>query len=278
MAHPRFSFRKHDVIRPYQVDGALDVIYNLACPASPPKYMADPIRTLKTCILGAEHALQLAVEKGAVVLQASTSEVYGDPEVNPQPENYRGSVNTYGPRACYDEGKRAAETLFHDYRAEHGARVRVARIFNTYGPRMDPDDGRVVSNFICQALMGEDITVYGGGAQTRSFCYVEDLICGLMALADAPDSIWQPVNLGNPGEFMIRTLAEKVQARLPGASRLVARALPADDPKQRCPDITRARAVLGWQPSIALDEGLTRTIPYFASQIAARSAVQLTEA
>lgn len=278
MSHPWFSFRKHDVTQPYLVEGAVDVIYNLACPASPPKYMADPIKTLKTCLLGAEHALQLAVQTGAVVLQASTSEVYGDPEINPQPESYRGNVNTCGPRACYDEGKRAAETLFHGYHTEHGARVRVARIFNTYGPRMDPDDGRVVSNFICQALMGEDITVYGDGAQTRSFCYVDDLVRGLMALADAPDSIWQPVNLGNPGEFTIRGLAEKVQARLQGASRLVTRALPVDDPKQRCPDITRARALLGWQPEITLDEGLSRTIPYFAGQIAARCDVQRTEA
>ena len=268
MDHPNFVFRRHDVTVPYAVEGPVDVIYNMACPASPSKYQLDPLRTLKINILGAEHALDLAVEKGAIVLQASTSEIYGDPEISPQPETYRGNTNTYGPRACYDEGKRVAETLFHDYRERLGARVRVARIFNTYGPRMDPEDGRVVSNFICQALTGEAITLYGDGSQTRSFCYVNDLVRGLMALIDVPDQVNMPVNLGNPEEITIRDLAMNLRDRIGGASALIFRDLPVDDPMQRCPDISLARRLLDWAPWVPLDEGLTRTIPYFAAELA----------
>jgi UDP-glucuronate decarboxylase len=268
MDNPAFEFRRHDVLVPFTVDGRVDVIYNLACPASPPKYQRDPIRTFKTSILGAEHALQLAVEKQAIVLQASTSEVYGDPDISPQVESYNGNTNTFGPRACYDEGKRAAETLFHDYRERRGARIRVARIFNTYGPRMDPEDGRVMANFICQALRGEALTLYGDGSQTRSFCFVDDLVRGLLALTDAPDHIDMPVNLANPEELTIHDLAVKLQARIGSASTLVFRDLPTDDPRRRCPDIARARRLLNWSPRVALTEGLTRTIPYFAEHLA----------
>lgn len=278
MDHPRFSFRRHDVSQPYTVEGHLDVIYNLACPASPPKCQLDPIKTLKTCILGAEHALQLAVAKGAVVLQASTSEVYGDPDVTPQPEGYHGNVNTFAPRVCYDEAKRAAETLVHSYHAKLGARIRVARIFNTYGPRIDPEDGCVVSNFICQALEGDDITIYGDGFQTQSFCFIEDLVRGIVALADAPDTAFEPLNLGNQGEFSIRTLAQMVLEKVPGSSRLVGHELPVDDPKRRKPDITRAHRLLNWQPWITLEDVLDRTFPYLAEELAARNAGRVTEA
>ncbi|WP_050929466.1 UDP-glucuronic acid decarboxylase family protein [Aestuariivita boseongensis] len=267
--HPKFAFRKHDVIEPYSVQGPVDLIYNMACPASPPKYQADPIKTLKVSIFGAENALKLALEKNAVVLQASTSEVYGDPEVSPQSEDYWGNTNSFGPRSCYDEGKRAAETLFHDYHERYGVRIRIARIFNTYGPRMDPEDGRVVSNFICQSLKGTDITVYGDGSQTRSFCYVDDLLDGLMALVQAPDDVFYPVNVGNPGEFTINELAHILQDLVPSNSKLVHEPLPVDDPKQRCPDIRLAERVLGWKPKVSLSEGLQKTIPYFAAELRA---------
>jgi UDP-glucuronate decarboxylase len=263
--HPRFELVEHDVVEPYDAD--VDEIYNLACPASPPHYQRDPVYTMKTSWLGALNLLDLAVRRGARILQASTSEVYGDPAVHPQPESYWGNVNTIGIRSCYDEGKRAAETLFFDYHRTRGADIKVVRIFNTYGPRMDPDDGRVVSNFIVQALRGEDLTVYGDGSQTRSFCFVDDLVDGLVAMMASPASVTGPVNLGNPGEFTMLELADKVLARVGGPSRIVHRPLPADDPKLRRPDISAARELLGWQPTITLDEGLDRAIPYFRSRI-----------
>ncbi len=263
--HPRFELVEHDVVEPYDAD--VDEIYNLACPASPPHYQRDPVYTMKTAWLGALNLLDLAVRRGARILQASTSEVYGDPAVHPQPESYWGNVNTIGIRSCYDEGKRAAETLFFDYHRTRGADIKVVRIFNTYGPRMDPDDGRVVSNFIVQALRGEDLTVYGDGSQTRSFCFVDDLVDGLVAMMASPASVTGPVNLGNPGEFTMLELADKVLARVGGPSRIVHHPLPADDPKLRRPDISIARELLGWQPTITLDEGLDRAIPYFRSRI-----------
>ena len=266
LGHKRFRFIRADVIDPIRIDGPLDEIYNLACPASPLLYQLDPIHTFRTCVIGAMNVLELAREKKARVQQASTSEVYGDPEFSPQPESYRGSVNTVGPRACYDEGKRAAETLFYEYGARQGVDVRIARIFNTYGPRMSLDDGRVVSNFVVQALTNADITIYGEGLQTRSFCYVDDLVEGLIRLmaSDTKD----PVNLGNPGEFTMIELAEKVLAMTGSHSRLVKFPLPEDDPRQRKPDIFRAFAIMGWQPTIALEQGLERTISYFAAEIA----------
>lgn len=262
---PRFELMRHDVTFPLYVE--VDQVYNLACPASPIHYQTDPVQTMKTSVHGAINMLGLAKRKGARILQASTSEVYGDPEVHPQPEGYWGNVNPIGTRACYDEGKRAAETLFFDYNRQYGVRVKVARIFNTYGPRMHPDDGRVVSNFVCQALRGHDLTVYGDGLQTRSFCYVDDLVSGLMALMDTDDSIIGPLNLGNPGEYTMLELAEAV-IRLTGSrSRVVHKPLPADDPKQRRPDIARARDLLGWQPTVALDDGLAKTIHFFRSVV-----------
>ncbi len=262
---PRFELMRHDVTFPLYVE--VDQVYNLACPASPIHYQTDPVQTMKTSVHGAINMLGLAKRKGARILQASTSEVYGDPEVHPQPEGYWGNVNPIGTRACYDEGKRAAETLFFDYNRQYGVRVKVARIFNTYGPRMHPDDGRVVSNFVCQALRGHDLTVYGDGLQTRSFCYVDDLVSGLMALMDTDDSIIGPLNLGNPGEYTMLELAEVV-IRLTGSrSRVVHKPLPADDPKQRRPDIARARDLLGWQPTVALDDGLAKTIHFFRSVV-----------
>ena len=268
-SHRNFEFIQHDVTEPYDIDGSLDVIYNMACPASPPKYQENPIHTLMTSVSGALHALLLAQKTSAVVLQASTSEVYGDPIISPQRESYWGNVNSFGPRACYDEGKRAAETLFHDFHERFGVRIRVARIFNTYGPRMDPNDGRVVSNFICQALSGEDITVYGDGSQTRSFCYIDDLLDGLIALAEAPDEICFPVNLGNPGEFTIDELQQIVREMTGTASRAIYQKLPQDDPKQRQPDIALARQVLNWEPKVALRDGLAKTVPYFAAELGA---------
>ena len=261
LAHPNFEALRHDVTFPLYVE--VDEIYNLACPASPVHYQFDPVQTTKTSVVGAINMLGLAKRVKAKIFQASTSEVYGDPTVHPQTEDYRGNVNPIGPRACYDEGKRCAETLFFDYFRQHKTRIKVVRIFNTYGPRMHPNDGRVVSNFIVQALKGEDITLYGEGTQTRAFCYVDDLIEGFIRLMNTDDSITGPINIGNPHEITVRELAETV-IRLTGArSNLVHRPLPADDPTQRCPNITQAREVLGWEPKIELETGLGKTIAYF---------------
>ncbi len=260
MDNPNFEFVEHDVIEPFYVE--VDQIYNLACPASPPHYQYDPIKTAKTSVMGALNMLGLAKRVKARILQASTSEVYGDPEIHPQPESYRGCVNTIGIRSCYDEGKRMAETLFFDYHRQHGVDIRVIRIFNTYGPRMNPNDGRVVSNFIVQALRGEDITVYGDGTQTRSFCYVDDLIEGMYRMMNT-EEFTGPVNIGNPGEFTMLELANKVIELTGSKSQLVHRPLPSDDPLQRKPVIELAEEKLGWQPTIALEEGLKRTIEYF---------------
>lgn len=258
--NPRFSMMEHDVTRPY--DAEVDRIYNLASPASPPHYQRSPIQTTLTNVLGVVHALEIGARHGARVLQASTSEVYGDPDVHPQPESYRGSVNPIGIRACYDEGKRCAESLVMDYHRTRGVSIRLARIFNTYGPRMAPDDGRVVSNFIVQALRGEDLTVYGDGAQTRSFCYVDDLVDGLVRLMEHEEETG-PVNLGNPTEFTVLELAEEVLRLTGSRSRVVFRPLPSDDPRQRRPVIDRARRVLGFEPSVTLAGGLQRTVEYF---------------
>ena len=264
-ADPRFELMRHDVTFPLYVE--VDEIYNLACPASPIHYQFDPVQTTKTSVHGAINMLGLAKRLKAKIFQASTSEVYGDPDVHPQSEDYRGMVNPIGPRACYDEGKRCAETLFFDYYRQHGLRIRVARIFNTYGPRMHPNDGRVVSNFIMQALKGEPITLFGDGSQTRAFCYVDDLINGFVRLMDAPDALTGPVNLGNPQELSIGSLAEKIVAMTGSKSKIILKPLPQDDPKQRCPDITLARSALGWEPIVPLDTGLSRTIAYFEAQI-----------
>ena len=262
LENPRFELIRHDVIDPFKVE--VDRIFNLACPASPVHYQYNPIKTVKTSVMGAITCLGLAKRVEARILQASTSEVYGDPEVHPQPEEYRGNVNPIGLRACYDEGKRCAETLFFDYHRENKVDIRVIRIFNTYGPRMRPDDGRVVSNFIVQALKGEDLTIYGDGSQTRSFCFVDDLLEGMMGVMEQEKTVG-PVNLGNPTEFTIRELAEKVLERVDSSSKLVEMPLPSDDPTQRKPDISLAKDVAGWTPGIELDEGLDRTIPYFRS-------------
>ena len=256
----RFESVRHDITFPLYVE--VDEIFNLACPASPVHYQFDPVQTTKTSVMGAINMLGLAKRVKAKVFQASTSEVYGDPTVHPQSEDYRGNVNPLGPRACYDEGKRAAETLFFDYQRQHRVRIKVARIFNTYGPRMHPNDGRVVSNFIVQALRGEDITLYGDGSQTRAFCYVDDLIEGFVRLMASDDSVTGPVNLGNPHEISVRELAEHVLRLTASRSRLVFQ--PQDDPLQRCPDISLARRTLGWEPKVPLDEGLRRTIAYFS--------------
>ena len=261
LAHPQFEAMRHDINFPLFVE--VDQIFNLACPASPVHYQFDPVQTTKTSVLGAIHVLGLAKRVKARVLQASTSEVYGDPTVHPQTEDYRGNTSITGPRACYDEGKRCAETLFFDYHRQHRVGIKVARIFNTYGPRMHPDDGRVVSNFIVQALRGQDITLYGDGMQTRAFCYVDDLIDGLVRLMASPEDVTGPINLGNPHEIPVRELAARIVALTGARSKLVHRPLPADDPMQRCPDITRARETLGWEPRIDLDTGLARTIGYF---------------
>ncbi len=259
-----FELIRHDVTHPLYLE--VDEIYNLACPAAPGHYQYNPIKTIKTSVVGAINMLGLAKRVRAKFLHASTSEVYGDPDVHPQPEDYRGSVNPIGPRACYDEGKRAAETLCFDYRRANRVNIRVVRIFNTYGPRMHPFDGRVVSNFIRQALTGEDITIYGDGSQTRSFCYVDDLIDGIMKMMNAPDDFPGPVNLGNPDEFTIRELAELVVELTGSRSKIAAaRAMPDDDPHRRQPDITLARSRLGWQPTVPLREGLSRTISWFRS-------------
>ena len=260
---PQTSFEamRHDICFPLYVE--VDEIYNLACPASPIHYQFDPVQTTKTSVLGAINMLGLAKRVKAKIFQSSTSEIYGDPTVHPQKEEYRGNVNTLGPRACYDEGKRCAETLFFDYWRQHKLRIRVARIFNTYGPRMHPNDGRVVSNFIVQALKGEAITVYGDGSQTRAFCYVDDLIEGFVRLMAAPDSVTGPINLGNPVETTVVELAEKIISMTGSRSKLEHRPLPVDDPIQRCPDISRAKETLGWQPRVALETGLQHTIAYF---------------
>ncbi len=262
LENPRFELIRHDVVDPFKVE--VDRIFNLACPASPVHYQYNPIKTVKTSVMGAINCLGLAKRVEARILQASTSEVYGDPEVHPQPEEYRGNVNPIGLRACYDEGKRCAETLFFDYHRENKVDIRVIRIFNTYGPRMLPDDGRVVSNFIVQALKGEDLTIYGDGSQTRSFCFVDDLLEGMMGVMEQEKTVG-PVNLGNPTEFTIRELAEKVLEKVDSSSKLVEMPLPSDDPTQRKPDISLAKEVAGWTPGIELDEGLDRTIPYFRS-------------
>lgn len=259
--HPHFEFMRHDVTFPLYVE--VDQIYNLACPASPIHYQFDPVQTTKTSVHGAINMLGLAKRVRARILQASTSEVYGDPHMHPQREDYWGNVNPIGFRSCYDEGKRCAETLFFDYHRQHKLQIKVARIFNTYGPNMHPNDGRVVSNFIMQALLGRPITIYGEGAQTRSFCYVDDLVDGLMRLMASPAEVTGPINIGNSGEFTIRQLAELVIELTGSKSKLVFEPLPQDDPKQRCPDITRARDALGWQPTITLRDGLGKTIPYF---------------
>ena len=264
LGNPNFELVRHDVIDPFKFE--VDQIYNLACPASPPHYQFNPIKTTKTSVMGAINCLGLAKRVRARVFQASTSEVYGDPDVHPQPESYWGNVNTIGLRSCYDEGKRCAETLFFDYHRENGVDIRVVRIFNTYGPRMHPDDGRVVSNFIVQALKGEDITIYGDGSQTRSFCYVDDLIEGFLRLMNQ-DDVTGPINIGNPGEFTMLELAEKTLAVVGSASKIVHQPLPADDPKQRQPDITLAKQHLNWEPTIELTEGLKRTADYFRSEL-----------
>ncbi|PRD41254.1 NAD-dependent dehydratase [Phyllobacterium phragmitis] len=256
-----FSIVSHDIIEP--IDLLVDEIYNLACPASPPHYQADPIHTMKTSVFGSLNLLELAVRHNARIFQASTSEIYGDPHIHPQVESYWGNVNSFGPRSCYDEGKRCAETLFFDFHKKYGLEIKIARIFNTYGPHMRPDDGRVVSNFIVQALKGEDITIYGDGSQTRSFCFVDDLIDGFVRLMGAAPSFDSPVNLGNPGEFTIGELAEQVIEMTGSSSKIVHYPLPVDDPRQRRPDISLARRALDWQPKVPLSVGLKETILYF---------------
>jgi len=266
MSHPYFELARHDVCFPLYVE--VDKIYNLACPASPIHYQLDPVQTTKTSVHGAINMLGLAKRVKAKILQASTSEIYGDPSVHPQPEDYWGNVNPIGPRSCYDEGKRCAETLFFDYHRQHKLRIKVARIFNTYGPRMHPNDGRVVSNFIVQALRNKEITIYGDGGQSRSFCYVDDLVDGLIRLMDTGDGVVGPVNLGNPSEFTIRQLAEIVTEITGSASKIVHRPLPLDDPRQRKPDISKAQELLDWRPLVPLRDGLTRTIAYFDQLLA----------
>ena len=261
LSNPMFELQRHDVCFPLYVE--VDQIFNLACPASPIHYQFDPVQTTKVSVHGAINMLGLAKRVKAKILQASTSEVYGDPMVHPQREDYWGHVNPIGPRSCYDEGKRCAETLFFDYRRQHRLPIKVARIFNTYGPRMHPNDGRVVSNFIMQALRNEDITVYGSGNQTRSFCYVDDLVEGFLRLMETPDEVTGPVNLGNPGEFTILQLAQEVIALTESSAKIVHRPLPTDDPKQRCPDISLAQELLGWAPRVQLRDGLVKTIAYF---------------
>ena len=263
LSNPRFEFIRHDVTLPLYGVEKVDEIYNLACPASPIHYQYDPVATTKTSVIGAINMLGLAKRIGAKILQASTSEIYGDPAAHPQTEEYWGNVNPIGPRACYDEGKRCAETLFFDYHRQHKLRIKVVRIFNTYGPRMDPQDGRVVSNFIMQALRGEDITIYGDGKQSRSFCYVDDLVEAMIRMMATGPEVTGPINIGNPNEFTMLQLAELTVELTGSASRIVHKALPQDDPRQRQPDITKAKQVLGWQPTVELREGLQKTIQYF---------------
>jgi UDP-glucuronate decarboxylase len=269
LGNPRFELLRHDVTFPLYVE--VDAIYNLASPASPIHYQHDPVQTTKTNVMGAINMLGLAKRLRVPILQASTSEVYGDPEVHPQTEDYWGKVNPIGPRACYDEAKRVAETLFFDYHRQHGLEIRVARIFNTYGPRMAADDGRVVSNFIVQALRGEPLTIYGDGSQTRSFCYVDDLVGGLIALMENTTGEVGPVNLGNPGEFTMLELAEKVLKLTGSSSTIEHLPLPQDDPKQRQPDISRAKKSLGWEPTVPLNDGLVKTIEYFSKNLGTRA-------
>lgn len=261
LENPRFELMRHDVTFPLYVE--VDEIYNLACPASPIHYQHDPVQTTKTSVHGAINMLGLAKRVGAKILQASTSEVYGDPSVHPQTEDYWGNVNPIGIRSCYDEGKRCAETLFFDYHRQHDLRIKVMRIFNTYGPRMHPDDGRVVSNFIVQALKGESITIYGDGSQTRSFCYVDDLVRGMVLLMNSGDEVTGPINIGNPNEFTILQLAETVKEMVGSSSEIILQELPSDDPKQRQPNIDVAKSVLNWEPTIELEQGLVKTIDYF---------------
>jgi UDP-glucuronate decarboxylase len=269
LGNARFELVRHDVCFPLYVE--IDQIYNLACPASPIHYQFDPVQTTKTSVHGAINMLGLAKRVKARILQASTSEVYGDPAVHPQTEEYWGNVNPIGPRSCYDEGKRCAETLFFDYHRQHKLGIKIARIFNTYGPRMHPNDGRVVSNFIVQALRNRDITVYGDGSQTRSFCYVEDLVDGLMRLMNSADDVVGPVNFGNPSEFTIRELAEIIVELTGSASRIIHRPLPVDDPRKRKPNVSKAQELLNWEPSVPLNEGLVRTIAYFEASLATTS-------
>ncbi|MCL2427761.1 MAG: SDR family oxidoreductase [Alphaproteobacteria bacterium] len=265
---PHFEAMRHDITFPLYVE--VDQIFNLACPASPIHYQFDPVQTTKTSVIGAINMLGLAKRVGATILQASTSEVYGDPTIHPQTEEYRGNVNPLGPRACYDEGKRCAETLFFDYHRQSRVKIKVVRIFNTYGPRMHPNDGRVVSNFIMQALRSEDITIFGDGSQTRAFCYVEDMVDGLIRMMNSADQTTGPTNLGNPHEIPVRDLAERIMSLTGTSSKLARRPLPQDDPVQRCPDITRAREQLGWEPRIPLEQGLRKTIGYFERLLAER--------
>jgi UDP-glucuronate decarboxylase len=267
LSEPRFELLRHDVTFPLYVE--VEQSYHLACPASPVHYQRDPVQTTKTCVLGSINMLGLAKRVGAPILLSSTSEVYGDPAVHPQTEEYWGNVNPIGPRSCYDEGKRAAETLFFDYHRQHDLAIKVARIFNTYGPQMLPDDGRVISSFVVQALSGQPLTVYGDGSQTRSFCYIDDLVDGLIALMNSPASVTGPINLGNPGEFTMLELAEKVLANIGSSSPVEHRPLPTDDPIRRRPDITLAQDLLGWKPTVQLDEGLERTVEYFRRALAA---------
>ena len=274
MKTSRFSLIECDVAKPMKFSGKFDQIYNLACPASPPAYQADPIQTTKTSVLGAINVLELAREHDAPVFQASTSEIYGDPLHHPQQETDWGNVNPIGPRACYDEGKRCAETLFFDYHRVHGVKIRVARIFNTYGPRMALNDGRVVSNFIVAALQNKPITIYGTGAQTRSFCYVDDLVDGIVRLINAPDDVTGPINLGNPEEFTIRDFAELVLRLTNSRSEIIYLPLPADDPRQRRPDIRRAAETLGWRPTVTVEAGILRTIAYFDAVLRTPELVQ----
>ena len=277
LSDPNFELLRHDVTLPLYVE--IDQIYNLACPASPVHYQFDPVQTTKTCVHGAINMLGLAKRTKARILQASTSEVYGDPEIHPQTETYRGAVNSTGIRACYDEGKRCAETLFFDYHRQHGVDIRVARIFNTYGPRMHPNDGRVVSNFVVQALQRRPLTIFGDGSQTRAFCYVDDLIDGLVRLMNVEgDGASEPVNLGNPVEMPIRSLAEAVIQLTGSSSAIEFRPLPADDPVQRCPDISRARRLLGWEPVVPLKDGLRRTIAYFRALVAPAASIEILDA
>ena len=270
MSNSRFELVRHDVSFPLYVE--VDKIYNLACPASPIHYQFDPVQTTKTSVHGAINMLGLAKRVKAKILQASTSEVYGDPTVHPQTEDYWGHVNPIGPRSCYDEGKRCAETLFFDYRRQHNLKIKIARIFNTYGPRMHPNDGRVVSNFVVQALQNKDITVYGDGSQTRSFCYVDDLIDGLVRLMETSDDVVGPFNLGNPEEFSVRELAETIIALIGSSSRIIHRPLPEDDPKQRRPDISKAQAILHWQPKTSLRDGLMKVVVYFERLLSGQEA------
>lgn len=267
IAHPDFRFFHHDILKRFSIKGPVNRIYNLACPASPVSYQKDPVHTFLTSVLGSLNLLEMAEVKSARVLLSSTSEVYGDPDVTPQDESYRGLVNTVGPRACYDEGKRAAETLFFEMHETRDVDVRIARIFNTYGPRMDPEDGRVISNFVVQALQGRDLTIYGNGEQTRSFCFLSDMLDALTLLMECEDCGSGPINLGNPQEFTINEIAAIVRAKVPAAANVVYRDLPKDDPHQRRPDISRAKTLLGWEPQVDLDTGLDATISYFREEL-----------